>query len=612
MAFSLKCKNAPSRGLIALIFGIFLLFLYLYNLRVCALSEFILWISLIVISGGMIYLWYTEHRILFLVSLYFLSLFLASWFYIRFHGQIFGADIQVEFSIAEDLSKTHKWTVELATPSIAKIRYVSALSVTILPVIIADISGLSILRTFQFVFPFIFSLTPVLLFLIFEKVFRPEVAALSVLVYIFDYVILILTPTLIRESIAKFLILTSIFLIMKARNKKQQRTREYTFLLFFSLLGVVMAHYTASYFLIVIILCLFLTPYAARIVRHLPTICRIYFSQPYNILSERVLLFSVVIVLSWNIFISYSVFYPALKGLVPFLNELVGLTPYAKYHGYSAYIFSFPRGGAVSMLLTTVYRMAIVFGFIYALKSSKDIQALGLTMIGGSFLVILFFWILVPKIASIYGYSDRPYNYGIMLFSFFVALSLTKIPILFKPIKKGKILYPIKAILSWIMITSFLVNHIYVMPPILYRSSSTVPIEQRIVIPVIGDSELVTSDWIDRFTCSDALYASDDLKGYHISQTFADRRISNLGEFFLKKPDYVMREVNYFLISKYTIQYGYIVLFEWHTPEGADLVYSQPTGVEVIYVGTDKVQSIFLCNPFNNLVYSNDECYIFQ
>jgi len=160
-----------------------------------------------------------------------------------------GWDIHDEYYLFLQVFYGGAWHAEIPD------MYNSALSVTILPSFIANMSSLDGISIFKFVFPILFSIVPVLLYRIYRSILPAEGAFLSVLVFVFYPGTYGEITQVARQMIAEILLVLCVLLFLST-NKEQQRSGRVVLILLS--VGIVIAHYSlgliyillmASYFI---------------------------------------------------------------------------------------------------------------------------------------------------------------------------------------------------------------------------------------------------------------------------------------------------------------------------------------------------------------------------
>jgi uncharacterized membrane protein len=149
-----------------------------------------------------------------------------------------GWDIHDEFYLFLQVLRNSAWY-----PGIQD-TYNSALSVTILPSVLAVVSSLDGFTIFTIIFPMLFSMVPMALYKIYRKLLPPEGAFLSVLVFLSYPGTYNELTALARQEIAEVLL---VFLMMIFLSAKTARKRSGGAAIILLIIGIVIAHYSIAY-----------------------------------------------------------------------------------------------------------------------------------------------------------------------------------------------------------------------------------------------------------------------------------------------------------------------------------------------------------------------------
>lgn len=192
-----------------------------------------------------------------------------------------GYDIYQEFSIFAQVSKEGVWHPETYT------NYNTALSISILPAMLSAVSGIDGISVFTLVFPVVFSLAPVILYKVYEKIVSPRGAFLSVFLFMSYPSFYIEMVQLGRQEIAEVLL---ILLIAIFFSPKILATHSGTVVIVLLTMGLVMAHYSTAYIYFFVAALSFLM---ARISRKISALGNL-----------DLVMLSAAIVLSWYLFVA--------------------------------------------------------------------------------------------------------------------------------------------------------------------------------------------------------------------------------------------------------------------------------------------------------------------
>ncbi len=164
------------------------------------------------------------------------------WSYSLRSNYVFGWDIQQEFHVFQTTLASGKWA--LGTKHSA---YDAMLSLTILPVIIAKVSGIAGLTFFKFLSPLLFSFVPVILYYIYRLFTKRWISFLASIVVIAQFYYMQQFSALVRQQIGFLFFASILFLIFQGYINKRSRDC----LLLLSVLGLVVSHYSTSYLAII-------------------------------------------------------------------------------------------------------------------------------------------------------------------------------------------------------------------------------------------------------------------------------------------------------------------------------------------------------------------------
>jgi len=327
-----------------------------------------------------------------------------------------GYDINTEYYVSTLTQIQAHWDrpgTVLAPTQIANFQ--SDLSVTILPTIYAVLINISGELTFKFVFAFIFSLVPLVLYRTFEVQIGKTLAFLSAFV-------LMLTPFgfygteplgLNRQMVAELFLVLSVFLLID----KNLGSRNRTILLMIFSFGVVVSHYSTSYIYLLFIAFAFILSYK-------------YGNG--GVLTKETVLFLFAITFSWYIYISNSAFLNltnAIGNMIRFFGRDL-FNPSAR----STYVFTMLNPSTSSNIVGLIHRLLvycqnglIFIGVLMLFIRKKEAQfAREYKYISVLSLFLLVLALAVPNFAPTLNFS-RFYTYTLLFlapFFFFGGLSI--------------------------------------------------------------------------------------------------------------------------------------------------------------------------------------------
>jgi uncharacterized membrane protein len=153
---------------------------------------------------------------------------------------VWGWDIQKEVYTANAVLSNALWNVH--APDATN----SVLSVTVLAPLISIMSGVSVVWIFKTIYPALFALVPVGLFVVFKKQTNDRLALLACFFITFLFTFFSELPALARQEIAElFLVLLLILLVDKSVGPAGGKTRLYALYAVFAA-GVIVSHYALA------------------------------------------------------------------------------------------------------------------------------------------------------------------------------------------------------------------------------------------------------------------------------------------------------------------------------------------------------------------------------
>jgi uncharacterized membrane protein len=228
---------------------------------------------------------YLDHQTL-QVSLYSaaLSLILANSLRSNY---LVGYDIHQEFLVFRLTNLHNFWSMDTFRDA-----YNACLSITILPTIIRNLTGLSHLFIFRFIYPLLIALIPVVVYKIGTRHFSRDLAYAGGFIFLIQSQYISQLPALLRQGLAFLFFSITIDLLIRCDIPKK-----YTnigFLIFST--GIVLSHYSTTYTTIAVLI-------IAKIVITILQMIFIKHSEPSR-LSFRMIVYLIAIALTWNIIIT--------------------------------------------------------------------------------------------------------------------------------------------------------------------------------------------------------------------------------------------------------------------------------------------------------------------
>jgi len=362
--------------ILLMLIGIFLCHLYLNLIRIFdaeIMPMWSMWIGVAISSVSVTILYFACERFRRLTPFLLAALFLLSLSFLMMPSSRYNfavgpasGDTLKEYAIAQETFVAKKWPLEL----IGVNEYASALSVTVLPTVIAEVSGLPIEAVFGFIFPLIGALVPIFLFIATRAIFHDHrIASLSALLYGINYWYIFYAADIKKELVAIVLLLMALWSIF------QRRSARYCFLALFSIFGVVFSHYTVADLTIIVFSMSLIAPWGIRkiaralkisgIARKRITPIFTRFRAPSVIPTALLLLYLIVAALAWLFFIAYPLFLVHVNLGQRMIMNVIGL----QHEELNASIRSVAgaTGGPIVTVWFDLQFILIVIGTLYVL-----------------------------------------------------------------------------------------------------------------------------------------------------------------------------------------------------------------------------------------------------
>lgn len=336
---------------------------------------------------------------------------------------IWGADINLELTLAKYVVINSLWY-----PSI-NFDYNAMLSIVLLGPIYSIISNLSLIWCFKIIYPTLFSLVPVALYVVYNKVSNEKIAFLACIFFINVNAFYTTLPAVSRQMIAG--IFLALILLILIDEKINNHSKSILLVLFgFSL---VVSHYGVAYVFLLIIgasilVLLFLKRFKTKLG------IKIEYTN-YNILNFAFPLFFLCLTLAWFIYVSnYSIFqngtilgYEIINSIQDILNPETSQGYYYLTGGMSYY----QSAERFLYLFGDVLIALGIFGLLFDEKINPEFKVFSIT----SFLLLVIA-IIFPFFAAAMN-TDRIFNISLFFLSvFFVTGFLTAVRGLNKIFKK--------------------------------------------------------------------------------------------------------------------------------------------------------------------------------
>ena len=492
----------PSAFLLSLLVGIVLCHLYLNSIRVHdaqTLPFGIMWIGAIVSSISMFCLYNLSSKSdravkWFLLAIYMLALGFLLMPTSRYSTIAGYSDILMEFSVAKVALQAGRWPEELLSLTHAS----GALGGTLLPAMVAVVSGTTLENVFGFVMKFVAALTPIMLYLFLRRTFRDvDVAITGTYIYVTSFWFVFLFPYLTKLQVSTFVLLSALLLLSM---KKSIGSAVGAIVL---LPSVVVAHYTTGgQTQLLVIGSVVASIITKRIVK-----TPVERSNHDDVLSIGLAVFYGVCVFAWYLFGIFPVFSMGISMGERAFTELLELTP----NIHLRYLVGSPMGPLMTAWLDLQFAL-IGLGGIYAMFLYRsDRRRLSLALVGFMFVGISALG-LIPGLSTLVSVAIEPERwlfFGYIFFGAFMAILLLRLGRSHWKVL-GRRVEP-RLILAIFMLISVPMNMALASerPLLLYHAENDLTSEQAALQTPIHPWDLLFADWIASKVPMGTVIASD-------------------------------------------------------------------------------------------------------
>ncbi len=300
--------------------GIFFIGVYLNSLRLGELGSFVV-LGLGVLLCSVSFLWSylsvsrSEVPYYCLISLFILSYGLLMFFAFRY-DVFHGADFIGEYKIASITHSTGKWPLELLFQGALDRpgRYASSLSVTFLPAMLSQITGIEILTIFRYILPAMGGFLSILLYMVVNKIFEnKKIAYLSGMFLAIQYSQIFQMSYLFKQQIGILFLLFSVYALLKFRPKSP--------IIFLVFLGTILSSYAISLILFIVLVCFISAPLLLKVLRKKEKTPLLIYPHPIH------LLFYFGALASWYFFVANPIFYEVIGNVQNIIEVIINYGP---------------------------------------------------------------------------------------------------------------------------------------------------------------------------------------------------------------------------------------------------------------------------------------------
>jgi len=451
-----------------------------------------------------------EHSEFFIVLLYLLALTLLLQNSFRFEV-LSGADNLWEYRVARDTLMIFRWPTPAVGTGQMFSSYYSSLAISIFPAIMAEISGMNLVFTFQFIFNILGASIPVLLFLVTRRALGEiKVAALASILYTQSEYFIQNIPTHIKMMISLIFLLLVLLVIFENTPQRRMGSLTFHFLSFIFMFGIIVSHYYVVYFSIALFLALAIVPFLVKwLPKKLATMLKLEnpaFAGAKSISTGYLFFSFIVLTFSWFIFGVPWLFNQNINMAKQAFLSLVERKGSLLIVQYNPLTFQ-PRGPIVSYWFVLLILLSYIALLYFWLRVPKDAKHVLWVSAGTALAFVFFLILLVPGVTNFLSPERAALMANLFLYSFLAIVILACV----KSLRKSRLRMLIECILIVFVVMNLVVN--LRIPAyqnmILYNGSSSIPIEERLTQAYNTKGGLVLSEWISSNLASDELISTD-------------------------------------------------------------------------------------------------------
>lgn len=490
--------------------GIIVLVFFLRNVDNGA-SAILLFAGSIILAAGNVlaFLTVTYHKAPLFFVLFVTAFFLMTMYDIRFNV-LQGTDIVFEYTSAKVTLESNIWSLSRAA---AGDRYFTAASISLFPTIVSKITGLNLMPIFQWVMRAVLAILPLAIFQTVQEVFGDvKLSALSALIFVQFYYSFNLLNFLIRQGVAELFLVLAIYSLVKVY--KGKNSLAFAVLSIFSMLGLVVSHYTMDYWSVMIFVGIFIL---CSVISYLPKQFLSFFKFS-NFKGEKQVISSVFLIF----FICVSLFWIYFTNLIPFLTDVhneIYLISTSIVHAPGAvasttpvpsWFFHNPAGPVIGFWLDFTLVLVPV-GFLCLLFAFRK-EPIHMPLILGGLVMMVFVALWVVAGTAMLGvYIDRVITMGFPFFATFIAASILLLNR--KLLSNRKRVLRIFAIIIPIIFLMVNLPMNMVIPSyqryVLYQPRDSVNPAVAINQNIIGINEFTASVWLSQHGSENSTYWTD-------------------------------------------------------------------------------------------------------
>mgnify|MGYP005837550979 CR=1 FL=1 len=460
---------------------------------------------------------------------------------------LWGWDIHHEYYIANIVMQNSFWDLNIPYNTNAM------LSIAILAPILSKITDMDLVWVFKILYPFLFSLVPIGLYLVFKKQLNGKIAFLSTFFFMSIFTFFREMNQIARQEIAELFFVLVIMLIVDTSMDKMKRA----LLMIIFALSIIVSHYGLSYILMLSLIGVYLIIFIdSKSIKKIKNKTKLNHILENRLTSSFVILF-IIFALAWYMYASSS---SAFDSIVHISDQIIGsistdfLNPDAAQGAAalsseaSSYLHNIPK--YLNLLFQFFILLGIFFTFHKVNRTKFKMEFILFALIN---LILLVFSILLPYFASALNIT-RVYHISLFFLAPFAVIGGIKFFEIFS--KMLKVPWTEKKTENSLKVISILLFTLLLFyTGFVYQITNDGPTSfslGNIDYPVTNNQEITSMGWLYQVKNNSLVYADD----------YRNVLILNFGPVKDIQRDISKINSSYIFLGKFNLETGNILTTE--------------------------------------------------
>ena len=468
---------------------------------------------------------------------------------------IWGWDINVEYYFASSVINNAYWNMQISSNVNAM------LSITMLAPILSKISGMDLVWVFKIIYPLLFSLVPLGLYMVFKDQSNEKIAFLSIFFFMGIFTFFREMNQLCRQEIAEIFFLLLIMLMINLKMNKMKRSILFVIFAF----SLIVSHYGLSYIYMIMLVVAISIIYLLQISKLKLIILKVrnklfklnikdYHITQNKLTSSFVVLF-IIFGLSWYIYVSGSAF----ETIVGIGNHVLSSISTDLLSSDTSQGLNTLNAGVSSPLhkipqyLNLLFQFFIVIGVLSTLKSINKFKLEYVIFVFVS-LFILILSVILPYFASSLSMTRIYHIVLFFLAPFAIIGGVYSFKILYKLVRRS---WTKNQVNNSLKLISLLLSVLFLFfTGFIYEVNQDEPtsfsLNKNVDYSVFNNPEVLSIKWLHDMKRNELIYA--DAYRYTLLIGFEQNKIAILSS------SYDLSKNGYLFLGDYNIKTGTVFI----------------------------------------------------